>query len=85
MKHSTKKTQPKDFFHRYSRMDATIKPNYKMNWYNAHKNDAEFMEKMRENKRRYYEKNKEVIKARHLAYYYAVKKLTAENQDPVAN
>jgi hypothetical protein len=51
------------------------KPNHKMNWYNAHKNDEGFMERMRENKKRYYENNKEVVKARHLAYYYAKKKL----------
>ena len=49
-----------------------------MNWYNAHKNDDEFMNRMRENKKRYYDKNKEVIKARHLARYYAVKKLKEE-------
>ena len=66
-------------------MDATIKPNYKMNWYNAHKNDSEFMEKMRENKRRYYEKNKDAIKARHLAYYYAVKKSNDATTNPPAN
>ena len=66
-------------------MDATIKPNYKMNWYNAHKDDVEFMKRMRENKKRYYEKNKDAIKARHLAYYYAVKKANEETQIPEAN
>jgi len=65
-------------------MDATVKPNYRMNWYNAHKDDAEFMKRMRENKRRYYEKNKDAIKARHLAYYYAVKKANEEIPNPPA-
>jgi len=62
-------------------MDATAnRPNYKMNWYNAHKNEDEFMQRMRENKRRYYEKNKDAIKARHLARYYAVKIMNTVNQ-----
>jgi hypothetical protein len=39
---------------------------------------------MRENKRRYYEKNKDAIKARHLAYYYAVKKANEETVNPPA-
>ena len=56
----------------------TVKPNYRMNWYNKHKDDKEFMQRMRENKRRYYEKNKEAIKTRHLAYYYEKKALSAE-------
>lgn len=50
-----------------------------MDWYNAHKNDEGFMERMRENKKRYYEKNREVVKARHLAYYYS-KKGNGESQ-----
>lgn len=59
--------------------DTTGKRNYKMDWYNAHKNDEGFMERMRENKKRYYEKNREVVKARHLAYYYS-KKGNGESQ-----
>lgn len=67
-------------------MDTTVKPNYKMNWYNAHKNEPEFMQRMRENKRRYYEKNKEAIKTRHLARYYAIKIVNTVNQTyPVEN
>jgi hypothetical protein len=59
--------------------EATEKPNHKLNWYYAHKNDEGFMERMRENKRRYYENNKEAVKARHLAYYYS-KKAKGESQ-----
>jgi hypothetical protein len=51
----------------------TIRPNYKMNWYNAHKDDDDFMQRMRDNKRRYYLNNKEKIKARNLNHYYEKK------------
>jgi hypothetical protein len=55
------------------------KPNYRMNWYNAHKNEDEFMQKMRDNKRRYYLNNKEKIKTKNLLHYYEKKALaTAE-------
>lgn len=54
-------------------METTARTNHRMNWYNAHKNEAEFMQKMRDNKKRYYENNKEKIKSKNLAYYYEKK------------
>ena len=44
-----------------------------MNWYNAHKDDDDFMQRMRDNKRRYYLNNKERIKTKNLNYYYEKK------------
>ena len=54
----------------------TIKPNYRMNWYNAHKDNDDFMQRMRDNKRRYYLNNKEKIKTKNLNYYYEKKAQT---------
>ncbi len=63
-------------------METPTRPNHRMNWYNAHKNEEEFMQKMRDNKKRYYENNKEKIKSRNLAYYYEKKAILNTTAEP---
>lgn len=55
--------------------------NRKMRYYHLHKADPDFQHRMSEAKRRYYQKNKEVIIAKSLARYYA-NKLPVGDADP---
>lgn len=54
-------------------MEETI--NRKTKYYRNHKDDPEFKERMKEAKRRYYQKNKEKIIAKTLNRYYEKKAL----------
>ena len=57
-------------------MDTTVAPVVQgkhARYYNAHKNELAFQERIREAKHRYYEKNKDKIIQKALARYYKIK------------
>ena len=54
-------------------METVPKMNRKLKYYYAHKEDPEFQQRMKDAKKRYYEKNKEKIIEKALERYYKMK------------
>lgn len=53
----------------------TVPMNRKTRYYYNHRNDPVFQQRMREAKRRYYQKNREAVIQKSLDRYYAIKAL----------